>query len=152
MQASNNQMVYLSRHGIGLPKPQTQRGVTWTPKRKWAKFPVEAIIAYVEEGNGAGPEIMPEERVARYAQEREKFEGQYVVQADGKDQTRWLILCVVPETQRRLAYLASRKGVEPSQMNPFTIEIVAEDEYPDYEGHIHGAVNLGEYRLTNESQ
>jgi len=149
-QASNNQMAVLLSYGIELPKPQTQRGVTWVPKRKWSLQAVEAIIAYVQEGNGAGEETTSEERLALYLNARQEYEGRFVVETSGKDRAHYLVLCVVPETRRRAGWVAQHKGVKPSEVNPFTFEMVAEDEPPDYNGHILGAANLGDYRLADK--
>ena len=147
--ASNNQMHFLQCHGIELPKPQRQAGSLWQPK-KWFERDAAAIIAYLREGNGAGKGGTLEERRALYQAARQKYEGQFVVKKSGEDCARYLVLCLIPESQEHLAWVAEHRGVDPSQVNPFCFDMVAEEDPADYDGHIRGPVNLGDYRLPDE--
>lgn len=151
-QASNNKMSLLRLCGIEPPKPQTQRGVTWKVKPRWSQAIVDVVMVYLAVGNGAGPGETLEERRALYCMTRRLYEGRYVVEIDGKDETRCLVLQIYPKSPSRVAWEAEEYGISPCEVDPFWFDFVEEGEPADYEGHIQGGADICDYRLAESNQ
>jgi hypothetical protein len=151
-QASNNQMYFLRQNGIEPPQPQKQKGVTWKVKEGWSRAIVETIITYLKEGNGAGPGETLEERRALYCMTRRLYEGRYVVEISGEEETRYLVLQIYPKTSKRVVWEAEEYGISRREVDPFWLDFVAEGEPADYEGHIQGGADICDYRLAESNQ